>query len=154
MNPTRRRRLYFVVALVVGVGIAVTLALFAFRQNLMYYYTPSEVLAGKAPAQRSFRTGGLVKNGSVKRESDGVTVRFTITDTIKDMVVYYKGILPDLFREGQGIIANGNMGQDGVFVAKEVLAKHDENYMPPEVAASLKKAGAMPPHEMTREKKP
>lgn len=154
MNPTRRRRLYFVVALVVGVGIAVTLALFAFRQNLMYYYTPSEVLEGKAPEQRSFRTGGLVKNGSVVREPDGVSVRFTITDTIKDMVVYYKGILPDLFREGQGIIANGNLRQDGVFVAKEVLAKHDENYMPPEVAASLKKAGKMPQHEMTRETKP
>ncbi len=152
MNPVRRRRLMFVVVLVIGVGVAVTLALMAFRQNLMYYYTPSEVHAGKAPTNRNFRSGGLVKAGTVTREGDGVTVRFTITDTLQDMIVQYKGILPDLFREGQGIIANGTLGPDGVFTAKEVLAKHDENYMPPEVAASLKKAGAMPQHEMAKEK--
>jgi cytochrome c-type biogenesis protein CcmE len=154
MRPVRRRRLILVVVLVIGVGIAVALALMAFRQNLMYYYTPTQVFDGEAPTNRAFRSGGLVKTGSVIREGDGTTVRFTITDTKQDMVVQYKGILPDLFREGQGIIANGKLGPNGVFVAKEVLAKHDENYMPPEVAASLKKAGAMPPHEMARENKP
>ncbi|MBI3560930.1 MAG: cytochrome c maturation protein CcmE [Gammaproteobacteria bacterium] len=152
MNAVRRRRLLLVSALVIGVGVAVTLALMAFRQNLMYYYTPTDVHEGKAPSTRSFRTGGLVKQGSLHRDPDGVTVRFTITDLKQEMIVLYRGILPDLFREGQGIIANGRVGPNGVFTAKDVLAKHDENYMPPEVAASLKKSGAMPQHEMVKEK--
>ncbi len=150
MRPARKRRLYMVLLLVAGVGAAVALALTAFNENLMYYYTPTDIAEGRAPVQRAFRTGGLVKAGSVQRGEDGVTVRFTVTDTRHDTRIVYKGILPDLFREGQGIIANGRLGPDGVFVANEVLAKHDENYMPPEVAESLKQAGAMPPHEMAR----
>jgi cytochrome c-type biogenesis protein CcmE len=152
MKPARRRRLYIVLALVIGVGIAVGLGLLAFNENLMYYHPPAEVFSGKAPANRAFRTGGLVKQGTVERDADGVTVRFVITDLEKELTVSYKGILPDLFREGQGIIANGRLREDKVFVADEVLAKHDENYMPPEVADSLKKSGAMPPHEMVRDK--
>jgi cytochrome c-type biogenesis protein CcmE len=152
MKPARRRRLILVLILVIGVGTAVGLGLMAFQQNLMYYHPPSDVLAGNAPANRAFRTGGLVKQGSVERDKDGTTVRFTITDLSKEIIVIYKGILPDLFREGQGIIANGRMNKEGMFTADEVLAKHDENYMPPEVADTLKKAGAMPKHEMERMK--
>jgi cytochrome c-type biogenesis protein CcmE len=150
MRAARRRRLYIVILLVLGVGVAVAMALTAFNQNLMYFFTPTQVAKGEAPKDRAFRTGGLVKEGSVKREADGATVTFVITDTLHDTQVRYKGILPDLFREGQGIVANGRLRKDGVFVANEVLAKHDENYMPPEVADSLKQAGAMPPHEIQK----
>lgn len=148
MRPARKRRVYLVALIVLGVSGAAALALTAFNQNIMYYYTPTDVVEGKAPKDRAFRTGGLVKAGSLKRENDGVTVHFVVTDTKHDTRISYKGILPDLFREGQGIVANGRLHPDGVFVANEVLAKHDENYMPPEVAQSLKEAGAMPPHEM------
>ncbi len=150
MRPKRKRRLYLVALLLVGVGGAAALALTAFEQNLRYFITPTEIVDGKAPKDRAFRTGGLVKPGTVKRAEDGVTVGFTVTDNVNDTRIAYKGILPDLFREGQGIVANGRMRADGVFVANEVLAKHDENYMPPEVAQSLKQAGAMPEHEMGR----
>lgn len=136
--------------LILGVGVAVAMALTAFNQNLMYFFTPSQVVEGEAPKDRAFRTGGLVKEGSVKREADGTTVTFVITDTVNETRIRYSGILPDLFREGQGIVANGRLNPNGVFVANEVLAKHDENYMPPEVADSLEKAGAMPPHELKR----
>ncbi len=152
MKPARRRRLILVLILLVGVGSAVALSLLALQENLMYYHPPSDVFEGKAPTNRAFRTGGLVKQGSVERDKDGTTVRFTITDLKKEIIVIYKGILPDMFREGQGIIANGRMGKEGMFSADEVLAKHDENYMPPEVADSLKKSGAMPKHEMERMK--
>jgi len=152
MKPARRRRLILVLVLLAGVGSAVALGSMALRENLMYYHPPSDVFEGKAPANRPFRTGGLVKQGSVERDKDGTTVRFTITDLKKEIIVVYKGILPDLFREGQGIIANGRMGTEGMFTADEVLAKHDENYMPPEIASSLKKAGVMPKHEMERVK--
>ncbi len=140
MTPTRKKRLILIVAMVVGVGIATALAVTAFNDNLMFYFSPSEVAEGKAPVDHPFRVGGLVTNGSVKRQSDGLTVEFTLTDTRATIPVRYTGILPDLFREGQGIIARGRLNEAGVFVADEVLAKHDENYMPPEVADSLKTA--------------
>jgi cytochrome c-type biogenesis protein CcmE len=145
LNAKRKRRLMVVGLLVVGVAIAAALALSAFRENLLYFYSPTEVLAGKAPAGYKFRLGGLVVEGSVKRETDDLTVNFGLTDTASEIQVSYSGILPDLFREGQGIVAHGRLNDAGVFVADEVLAKHDENYMPPEVAAALK--DAMPGNE-------
>jgi len=140
MRAARKKRLYLVVLVVMGVGIAVALALNAFNQNLMYFYSPSEVMAGEAPPAHPFRLGGLVTDGSLKRMQNGLTVRFDVTDLKKKVSIEYTGILPDLFREGQGIVAHGQLRGDGVFVADEVLAKHDEKYMPPEVAASLKTA--------------
>ncbi len=140
MKAARKKRLYLIVLMVMGVGVAVGFALNAFNQNLMYFYSPSEVLAGDAPKGHMFRVGGLVSDGSVKRLANDLTVHFDVTDQAKSVTVEYTGILPDLFREGQGIIAHGKLRDDGVFVADEVLAKHDENYMPPEVAASLKQA--------------
>jgi cytochrome c-type biogenesis protein CcmE len=133
----RRRRLLTIGLLVAGMGLATALILRAFNQNLMYFYSPSDVAAGKAPSARDFRIGGLVLAGTVMRDTDGLAVRFTLSDLKRQVDVRYEGILPDLFREGQGIVANGRLGPDGVFVAREVLAKHDENYMPPEVAEAL-----------------
>jgi cytochrome c-type biogenesis protein CcmE len=127
-----------VAAILVGVGIATAFALQAFQQNLLYYYSPTQILAGEAPESRSFRVGGLVQDGSVQRAPGSLEVRFTLTDFANTVGVSYTGVLPDLFREGQGIIARGKLKDDGVFVAEEVLAKHDENYMPPEVKDSLK----------------
>ena len=145
MTPKRKRRLGLIVALVIGVGVATGLALYAFQQNLLYFYSPSQVFAGEALTGRMFRVGGLVVNGSVKHEGDDLTVHFELTDTDKTIPVVYTGLLPDLFREGQGIVAHGTIDRDGLFRAEEVLAKHDENYMPPEVAASLKAAGGERP---------
>jgi cytochrome c-type biogenesis protein CcmE len=145
LNAKRKRRLMMVGLLVIGVGIAAALALSAFRENILYFYSPTEVLSGEAPVGHKFRLGGLVVEGSVKRETDGLTVHFGLTDTAKEIPVMYSGILPDLFREGQGIVAHGRLNEGGVFVADEVLAKHDENYMPPEVAEALKEA--MPGNE-------
>jgi cytochrome c-type biogenesis protein CcmE len=130
-----------VAAILVGVGIATTFAMQAFQKNLLYYYSPSQIKSGEAPANRSFRVGGLVENGSLKREPGSLEMHFTLTDYAQETVVSYTGVLPDLFREGQGVIARGKLQPDGTFVAEEVLAKHDENYMPPEVKDSLK------PHE-------
>ncbi|HWS02176.1 MAG TPA: cytochrome c maturation protein CcmE [Gammaproteobacteria bacterium] len=141
MTPKRKQRLMFVALIVIGIGAAVALALSAFQENLLYFYTPSQVANGEAPKGRAFRVGGLVEAGSVTRESDGLTVHFTVTDTAKSIPITYKGILPDLFREGQGIVAMGRLGVNDEFVADEVLAKHDENYMPPEVGDAIKKAG-------------
>jgi cytochrome c-type biogenesis protein CcmE len=126
-----------VVAILAGVGVATAFALQAFQKNLLYYYSPTQIHAGEAPASRSFRVGGLVETGSVKRETGSLEVRFTLTDFANTVGVSYTGVLPDLFREGQGIIARGKLADDGMFVAEEVLAKHDENYMPPEVKDSL-----------------
>ncbi|MFO1407439.1 MAG: cytochrome c maturation protein CcmE [Steroidobacteraceae bacterium] len=137
MTP-RQKRMVTVAAIVVGVGIATAFALKAFQKNLLYYYSPTQVAAGEAPSSRAFRVGGLVEVGSVKREPGSMVVHFTLTDYGKELVVSYDKILPDLFREGQGVIARGKLGSDGTFVAEEVLAKHDENYMPPEVKQSLK----------------
>jgi len=141
MTPTRKRRLMMVALIIIGVATATALALTAFNKNLMFFYSPTQVAAGEAPKERSFRIGGMVKNGSVNRDKDGVTVSFVVYDTEKEATIKFKGILPDLFREGQGIVAQGKLGSDGIFVASQVLAKHDENYMPPEVAAAMKPKG-------------
>jgi len=140
MRPQRKKRLIFVFLIVLGISAAAALGLSAFQENLLYFYTPSQVADGEAPKGRAFRVGGLVETGSVKRESDGLTVHFTVTDTAKSIPITYKGILPDLFREGQGIVATGRLDAGGAFVAEEVLAKHDENYMPPEASYAIKKA--------------
>lgn len=140
MTPARKKRLTLIGMMVLGVAIAVGFALQAFNQNLMFFYAPSEVLAGEAPQGHPFRLGGMVTEGSVKRLENGLTTQFEVSDNVKAVKIQYTGILPDLFREGQGIVAHGSLRDDGVFVADEVLAKHDENYMPPEVAASMKTA--------------
>lgn len=147
MNPKRKKRLTYVVLIVIGVGIAVGLMVTAFQQNMMYFITPTEIVAGTAPEGRTIRLGGVVSEGSLKREDDGITVHFKVTDNANEIPVLYKGILPDLFREGQGIIAMGKVNSNGLFIADEVLAKHDENYMPPEVMEALEKSGAQPPHK-------
>ncbi len=121
-------------------GIAAALILNAFNSNLVFFYSPTQVAAHEAPLNRSFRIGGLVEAGSLKRQSDGVTVQFTVTDTAKSIPVAFKGILPDLFKEGKGVVAQGKLESDGTFHATEVLAKHDENYMPPEAADAVEKA--------------
>jgi len=128
---------------IAALGIAAALVLNAFNRNLVFFFTPTQVAANEAPQGRTFRIGGLVAPGSVKRQPDGVTVQFVVTDTAKDLVVAYRGILPDLFREGKGVVTQGRLSGDGVFQATEVLAKHDENYMPPEAAAALKQAQAV-----------
>lgn len=137
MKP-RHKRIAAIALGVVALGIAAALVLSAFEKNLVFFFTPSQVAANEAPAGRTFRIGGMVEAGSVKRE--GVDVRFVVTDTVKSIPVTYRGTLPDLFREGKGVVAQGQIGADGVFQAKEVLAKHDENYMPPEAAHAVKKA--------------
>lgn len=139
MTPVRRQRLILVLLMVAGIGIAVTFALKSFNENLMYFFSTTEVAEGKAPKDAKFRLGGMVVDGSVERPNKDIMVRFGLTDYSKQVTVEYSGILPDLFREGQGIVANGRLNSEGVFIAEEVLAKHDENYMPPEVAESLKK---------------
>ena len=136
----RYRRLAAVVLVVAGVAVAAALALKAFNKNILYYYTPSQVAAGQARPGQMFRMGGLVANGSVQREPGSMTVRFTLTDMQHSVPIVYTGILPDLFREGQGIVVHGAISADGKFTADDVLAKHDEKYMPPEVAAAIKKA--------------
>ncbi|WP_374674628.1 cytochrome c maturation protein CcmE [Ideonella sp.] len=138
MTP-RRKRLAIVAGVVVALGAATALVLNAFQSNLVFFFSPTQVAAGEAPTQRTFRLGGLVKAGSVER--DGVEIRFIVTDTAREIPVRYQGLLPDLFKEGKGVVAQGLLGPDGVFVAREVLAKHDENYMPPEAAEALKQAG-------------
>ena len=136
MTP-RRRRLVAVLAVFAGVAIATALAMFAFRDNLLYFYNPTQVLAGDAPSSRKFRVGGMVTEGSLERTTGTLLVHFIVTDYKHSIPVRFEGLLPDLFREGQGVIAHGHMADSGEFVADEVLAKHDENYMPPEVAESL-----------------
>ena len=140
MKPRTKRALW-IVAGVAALGVAVALVLNAFRSNLVFFFTPSQVAAHEAPSGRTFRIGGLVETGSVVRGSDALTVTFRVTDTAKTIPVVFTGILPDLFREGKGVVAQGKLGADGVFHANEVLAKHDENYMPPEAAEALRKAG-------------
>ncbi|GAB4346063.1 MAG: cytochrome c maturation protein CcmE [Gammaproteobacteria bacterium] len=148
----RHKRLVFVGAAVVAVGVAAVLVLQALQSNIAYFFSPTQVLANEAPRGKAFRLGGLVKEGSVERQSDGLTVSFVVTDTAKNVTVKYTGILPDLFNEGQGVVTRGKLGEDGVFYAEEVLAKHDESYMPPEVEEAIKaaeKAGQtlVNPHE-------
>ena len=138
MKP-RHRRIALIAAGVAGLCLAVVLVLQALNQNVQFFFTPTQVANNEAPAHRTFRVGGMVEKGSVKRQADGVTVQFVVTDTAKNIPVTYKGVLPDLFKEGKGVVAQGRM-ENGAFVASEVLAKHDENYMPPEAAEALKKA--------------
>ena len=146
MTPRRRRMLAGVALIVLGAGAATALALKAFQENLLYFYSPTQVAGGEAPVNRPFRIGGLVQEGSVQRDPQSLAVRFVLTDTLHTVEVAYAGVLPDLFREGQGIVANGRLLPDGRFEASQVLAKHDENYMPPEVADALAAAGkSMPP---------
>ncbi len=137
----KRRRLYTVLGGMVVLSAAVALVLVAFEETVTYFYSPSEVEAGAPPLGRAFRLGGLVEEGTVEKQADGLTVAFQITDLAASVPVTYRGILPDLFREGQGVITEGTLGADGVFTAREVLAKHDETYMPREVADALKKSG-------------
>jgi cytochrome c-type biogenesis protein CcmE len=140
MTP-RRRRMMLVGLIVLGVGAAAAFALTAFQDNLLYFYTPSDISAGKAPIDKSFRLGGMVPKGSFKRESGSMEASFVLTDYATSVTVRYAGVLPDLFREGQGVVARGRLKTDGTFIAEEVLAKHDENYMPPDVADALRKQG-------------
>jgi cytochrome c-type biogenesis protein CcmE len=137
MKP-RHKKLAIITGIVAAVGIGTALVLNAFQSNLVFFYSPSQVAAKEAPIGRTFRLGGMVTTGSVKR--DGVNVNFLVTDTVQTIPVRYAGILPDLFKEGKGVVAQGQVGADGVFVAREVLAKHDENYMPPEAAEAMKRA--------------
>ncbi|HEY4449632.1 MAG TPA: cytochrome c maturation protein CcmE [Steroidobacteraceae bacterium] len=138
MTP-RRRRLILVLGIVVGVSIAGALALSAFRRNVTFFFDPTQVTAGQVPAGERFRLGGMVTQGSLHRAPGSLEVRFVVTDFNHDVPVRYTGVLPDLFREGAGVVAHGRLSSDGTFVADEVLAKHDEKYMPPEVARSLKR---------------
>jgi cytochrome c-type biogenesis protein CcmE len=139
MKP-RHKRLALVGGGLAALVLASTLVLSAFKKNLVFFFTPTQVANKEAPQGRSFRIGGLVETGSVKRQADGVTVQFIVTDTAKSIPVQYRGVLPDLFKEGKGVVTQGKLGPDGLFVADEVLAKHDENYMPPEAADALKRA--------------
>ncbi len=139
MKP-RYKRLSWIIGGLVVLGVAAALVLNAFNRNLVFFFTPSQVASKEAPVDRTFRIGGLVEPGSLKRLPDGLTVQFVVTDTAKSLTVQYKGLLPDLFKEGKGVVTQGKLTSDGTFVASEVLAKHDENYMPPEAADAVKQA--------------
>lgn len=138
----RHKRFALIAAGVAGLGLAVAFVLNAFQSNLVFFFSPSQIIAKEAPVARNFRLGGLVEEGSLKREADGLTVRFRVTDTAHAIPVVYSGILPDLFKEGKGVVTQGRLSTDGVFHAEQVLAKHDENYMPPEAAEALERAQA------------
>jgi cytochrome c-type biogenesis protein CcmE len=137
---SRHKKLLVIGIGLAGIGLIATLVLNAFRSNLVFFFTPTQVTQGEAPTGRAFRIGGLVETGSVKRQPDGINVRFVVTDTAKSIPVIYQGILPDLFKEGKGVVAEGKLGADGLFTASQVLAKHDENYMPPEAAHAVEQA--------------
>ncbi|MFY0678059.1 MAG: cytochrome c maturation protein CcmE [Neptuniibacter sp.] len=147
MNPKRKQRLFIVIFIVFGVGAAVGLTMYSLSQNINLFYSPTQIAGGEAPQGTRIRAGGMVVDGSVKRDQESLHVEFGITDYEKSVTVHYNGILPDLFREGQGIVAQGELDENNVLQAAEVLAKHDENYMPPEVADALEKAGKMPKPE-------
>jgi cytochrome c-type biogenesis protein CcmE len=139
----RHKRIVFILTSLAALGLAAWLVLGAFRNNLVFFFSPTQVMAKEAPVGRTFRIGGLVENGSLKRDTDGLTIRFAVTDTANTLPVVYKGILPDLFKEGRGCVAQGKVGADGVFYADQIMAKHDENYMPPEAARALDQAKDM-----------
>ncbi|PCC97432.1 cytochrome c maturation protein CcmE [Halopseudomonas pelagia] len=143
MHPQRKKKLLLILLVVFGVGIAVGLALTALQQNINLFYTPSQISAGEAPEGTRIRAGGMVVDGSLTRATDSLEVQFAVTDGDKQVLVAYSGILPDLFREGQGIVALGRLNEDGMLMADEVLAKHDEEYMPPEVAQAMEKVNQM-----------
>lgn len=142
MTPRRRKRLTAVALLVLGVGTAATIAVTALQDNMLYFIAPSDIQTSELPPERNFRLGGLVEAGSIQRDSQSLRVTFIVTDGAHSVPVTYAGILPDLFREGQGVIAQGRLDESGLFHAREVLARHDETYMPPEVAAALERASA------------
>jgi cytochrome c-type biogenesis protein CcmE len=141
MHPTRKRRLIGILVILAGVAVATTVTIYSLRQNMLFFVSPSDIEAQNLPLGREFRLGGLVSPGSVTRAQDGLKVQFDVTDGVDSVTVNYDGILPDLFREGQGVIARGQLESNELFVAREVLAKHDENYMPPEVAEALEEKG-------------
>ncbi|OLU34296.1 cytochrome c biogenesis protein CcmE [Pseudomonas sp. PA15(2017)] len=151
MNAVRKKRLLIVLAIVAGVGIAVALALSALQQNINLFYTPTQIANGEAPVDTRIRAGGLVEKGSVKRSSDSLQTDFVVTDGAARVTIRFHGILPDLFREGQGIVAMGKVDDAGLLQADEVLAKHDENYMPPEVKQALEQSGMNKHYEKTGE---
>ena len=150
MNPLRKKRLLIILAILAGVAIAVALALSALQQNINLFYTPTQIANGEAPQDTRIRAGGLVEEGSVKRSSDSLDTDFVVTDGAKSVTIRYSGILPDLFREGQGIVAMGKLDASGVLIADEVLAKHDENYMPPEVMQALEQSGMKQQHDAAK----
>ncbi len=139
MKPRHKKLLLIGIGLA-GIGVIAALVLNAFQNNLVFFFSPTQVVQGEAPTGRAFRIGGLVEMGSVKRQPDGINVKFAVTDTAKSIPVVYQGILPDLFKEGKGVVAEGKLGADGLFTATQVLAKHDENYMPPEAAHAVEQA--------------
>lgn len=147
MNPLRKKRLLIILAIVLGVGAAVALALFALQQNINLFYTPTQIASGEAPEGARIRAGGLVEKGSLTRDEQSLAVSFRVTDGVKAIIIRYQGILPDLFREGQGIVALGRVNPQGQLIADEILAKHDEKYMPPEVAQALEQSGMMKHYE-------
>jgi cytochrome c-type biogenesis protein CcmE len=138
----RHKRIAFILIGVAGLAVAAALVLSAFQNNLVFFFSPTQVAARQAPTNRTFRIGGLVEKNTLKRDGDGLTVHFTVTDTATSVPVVYKGILPDLFKEGRGCVAQGRVGSDGVFYADSVLAKHDENYMPPQAGQAIDEAKA------------
>ena len=140
MNRARRQKLTLIIALLIGLMFVISLVMYALRENISLFYTPSQISRHEAPLEQSIRLGGLVKKHSIKREPGSIKVQFTLTDMDNDVVVYYEGILPDLFREEQGVVTTGQLNKNGQFIASQVLAKHDENYMPPEVKSSIKSA--------------
>ncbi|KTB78387.1 cytochrome c maturation protein CcmE [Pseudomonas syringae] len=145
MKPLRKKRLLIILAVLAGVGLALSLALSALKKNINLFYTPSQIANGEAPQNVRIRAGGMVEKGSLQRSADSLDVRFVVTDFNKSVTITYRGILPDLFREGQGIVALGKLDAQGVVVADEVLAKHDEKYMPPEVTKALRENGQPAP---------
>ena len=147
MNPIRKKRLIIIGAILLGVAATVGLGLAALKQNINLFYTPTQILNGEAPQGARIRAGGLVKEGSLSRSEDSLTVDFIVTDGDADTGIQYRGILPDLFREGQGIVALGRLNESGLLIADEILAKHDENYMPPEVSSALEKTGMLQHYE-------
>ncbi|MCB1975719.1 MAG: cytochrome c maturation protein CcmE [Nitrosomonas sp.] len=149
MKP-RHKKLAVITAGVTALGFAAVLVLNAFQSNLVFFFSPTQVIANEAPVGKSFRIGGLVEEGSVSREQDSTTVRFSITDTAETIQIVYTGILPDLFREGKGVVAQGKLDSSGIFKADEVLAKHDENYMPPEAALALEEAAKAQRNSLTQ----
>lgn len=146
----RQKRFLLVTLGIAAVGVAAALAINALQSNISYFFSPTQVVAGEAPKEHVFRVGGMVETGSLQRQKDGLNVEFVVSDTAERVTVRYSGILPDLFGEGQGVVAKGRLGPDGVFVAEQVLAKHDESYMPPEVADAIEtaqKMGVANPHD-------
>lgn len=150
MNPARKKRLFIVLAIVLGVGLAAVLALSALQQNLNLFYTPSQIAQGEVPPATRIRAGGLVEKGSLSRDPTSLAVSFCITDGLQTVTVQYQGILPDLFREGQGIVALGHVSANGTLHADEILAKHDENYMPLEVGQALQQNGLLKHYEAAK----